>query len=483
MNFVGRTYELAYLNRLYTQPGSALCVVYGRRRIGKTRLLTHWLEMQRVSGFYWVATDTAATALLRSFSQALYPLLHGVPPTDPGFTYYDWDEAFRELARCAQQSPQKLIVILDEFTYAIEAYPDLTHKLQAAWDQTLQQLPILLVLSGSQIGMMEDEILAHRSPLYGRATGLLQVRQWPFRDVRAAFPRYDVASCVALYSVLGGVPYYLEQLDPQLSVVDNITQHVMQSPLLVQDEPRLLLHDHFQQPGLYAAIIGQVANGENSPKAIAEALGLEQGTVGSYLSTLVRIGLLERETPATERHPQRTRRSRYRVTDPYLRFYHRFLAPQLPFLLRGAYRAVWNTIEQHWQAFVGTHTFEELCREWIYVAAEIGQLPFLPQQVGSHWSKTEQIDVVAVNWDAAAVLYGECKWKRDSALTLSEVEKLAQRAEQIELTTHSGHPLQRHYIFFSRSGFTEPARTTALAMGALLVELTDFDTVLAQATR
>ena len=144
---------------------------------------------------------------------------------------------------------------------------------------------------------------------------------------------------------------------------------------------------------------------------------------------------------------------------------------------------MWSTIEQHWRAFVGTHTFEELCREWIYVAAEIGQLPFLPQQVGSHWSKTEQIDVVAINWDAAAVLYGECKWKRDSAFTVSEVEKLVQRAEQIELTTHSGRPLQKHYIFFSRSGFTDPARAAASGLGATLVDLARFDTVLAQATR
>lgn len=483
MDFVGRTYELTYLNRLYTQAGSALCVVYGRRRIGKTRLLTHWLETNALSGFYWIATDTSPTALLRSFSQALYHQVHRIPPADVGFSYYDWDEAFRELARCAQQSPQKLVVILDEFTYAIEAYPDLTHKLQAAWDQMLKQTPLLLVLSGSQIGMMEDEILAHRSPLYGRATGLLQVRQWPFRDVRAAFPQYDVEACVALYSVLGGVPYYLEQLDPQLTVVENIIQHVMQSPLLVQDEPRLLLHDHFQQPGLYTAIIGQVANGESSPKAIAEALGLELGTVGNYLNTLVRIGFLERETPATARYPERTRRSRYRVTDPYLRFYHRFLAPQLPFLMRGAYRAVWSTIEQHWRAFVGTHTFEELCREWIYVAAELGQLPFLPQQVGSHWSKTEQIDVVAINWDAAAVLYGECKWKRESAFTLSEVEKLLERAAQVELTTHSGRPLEKHYIFFSRSGFTDSARTAAEALDAQLVDLMTLDQVLTQATR
>lgn len=89
MDFVGRTYELTYLNRLYTQAGSALCVVYGRRRIGKTRLLTHWLETSALSGFYWIATDTSPTALLRSFSQALYHQVHRIPPADVGFSYYD----------------------------------------------------------------------------------------------------------------------------------------------------------------------------------------------------------------------------------------------------------------------------------------------------------------------------------------------------------------------------------------------------------
>lgn len=341
----------------------------------------------------------------------------------------------------------------------------------------------MLLLSGSHIGMMEESVLAHRSPLYGRATGVLNLRQLPFKDIRAGFPRYDVESCIALYSVVGGVPYYLEQLDPELSVVENIIQRVMASPALVQDEPRLLLHDHFAQPRLYSAIIAQVAHGIHSPKEIAETLAIEAGTVGNYLNTLVRLGLLQREVPATERRPEQSRRSRYRVADPFLRFYYRFLEPQLPFLVRGAYGAVWNTIERHWWAFIGTHTFEELCREWIYTAAEIGALPFLPQVVGAHWGKTEQIDVMALNWDEASVLFGECKWKRESAFELNEVEKLVERASQLELATRSGQPFTPHYVFFSRSGFTEPAQARAAELGALLVDLAELDRVLAQAIR
>jgi hypothetical protein len=117
------------------------------------------------------------------------------------------------------------------------------------------------------------------------------------------------------------------------------------------------------------------------------------------------------------------------------------------------------------------------------VAAETGRLSFLPQRVGSHWSATKQIDVVAVNWDEALVLYGECKWKRRSALNEREVAKLFQQAEKIPLTTHSGRPLDKRYVFFSRAGFTEPARAQALAAGAILVDLTYLDQVLADAIR
>lgn len=483
MPFIGRDFELDFLDRQYADRGGALCILYGRRRIGKTTLLTHWFETRKHPGFYWLATDTSSTALLRSLSAFVYREAHGEPPVDPEQTYPNWEELLREVIRLAGGRQEKLVIILDEFTYAIDAYPDLPHKLQAAWDQALKDLPILLILSGSHIGMMENEILARRAPLYGRATGTLKLGPLPFKDVRAMFPRYDMEACIALYSVLGGVPYYLQRMDPEASVVDNIVNRVLGWSALIEDEPRLILHDHFSQPRVYAAIIGQVARGEHSPKAIAQDLDLEPATVSNYLNTLVSLGLLKREVPATVRDAERSRKSRYEITDPFLRFYYRFLAPQLPFIVRGAYASVWKTIERHWRAFVGTHTFEELCREWIYAAAEAGWLNFLPQTIGAHWGANEQIDVVAANWDEAVVLFGECKWKRASSLNEAEVRKLFERAEQVELTTRSGTPLEHQYIFFSRAGFTEPAQALAHSRNAMLVDLPMLDQGLARVVR
>jgi hypothetical protein len=165
LNFTGRSFELNYLDKQYAESLGTFCVVYGRRRVGKTRLITHWLASRGVPGFYWLATDSSPGALLQSLSLALYEQIHSQPPADPGFSYYDWDELFREMARLVADAEQKHVIILDEFTYAVDAYPDLPFKLQAAWDHHLRDKPILLVLSGSHVGMMEEEVLAPRSPL------------------------------------------------------------------------------------------------------------------------------------------------------------------------------------------------------------------------------------------------------------------------------------------------------------------------------
>ena len=109
--FTGRTFELNYLNRQYDERRGTLCVVYGRRRVGKTRLITHWLEQQNAPGFYWLATDSSPAALLRSLSHALYEQQHGRPPENANFTYYDWDQLFREMTRLAAESSQKLITL------------------------------------------------------------------------------------------------------------------------------------------------------------------------------------------------------------------------------------------------------------------------------------------------------------------------------------------------------------------------------------
>lgn len=472
MKFVDREWELGILDRMWRDPEARFLVLYGRRRIGKTRLLTHWLRSREPRSLYWVAKPAPGASLLRGFSQAVYGLAHPGATIDPEFTLPSWEMAWHEVALLSRAD--RLALVLDEFTYTLDATPDLAGTLQNAWDQELSRANLFLVLAGSHVGMMEREVLAYRAPLYGRASGRLLLQQMPFRALAQFFPDYDAAQRVAVYAVLGGVPAYLERFDPQRSVAHNIKTQILTPVNLFQDEPRLLLQEQLTEPRNYMAILEAIAAGHRTPQGMATFTGLASTHVGKYLSVLQELQLVRREVPVTVRHPERSRKSRYAVADPYLRFYFRFLARRQEDIAFGRIRYTWREIQRHMIDFIGTHTFEELCREWVADQGDRGRLPFIPERVGSFWSSQAQVDVVAINWMEKAILLGEAKWSKE-AVGAEVVEALVAKTPAVL----PGGEWSVHYALFARAGFTAAARREARTQGALLVDLERLDRDLA----
>lgn len=468
MKFVDRKQELATLDQMWDTDDARFLVLYGRRRIGKTRLLTHWLGNRSPRSIYWVAKPASSTALLRSFSRAVYRESHAGAAAEPEFTYPSWEMAWREVAELTRTS--RLALFLDEFTYTLDATPDLAGTLQNAWDQTLSRSNLFLVLAGSHLGMMERELLAYRAPLYGRASGRLLLQQLPFYALRELFPDYDAAERVALYATLGGIPAYLERFDPRRSLSHNVRHHLLTPVNLLQEEPRLLLQEQLSEPRNYMAILEAIAHDRRTPSDIATAAGLPRSHVSKYLGVLRDLRLVRREVPVTLRHPERSRQGRWRIVDPYLRFYFRFLASRQEEIALGRVRFVWQLIQRHMIDFIGTHTFEELCREWVSARGDAGQLPFVPERVGSFWSKQAQVDVVAINWMEKAILLGECKWSRQPA-------GRAVVTTLIEKTPHvvPEGDWQVYYAFFARAGLTPAAQAEAEQHGAIVVDLDRLD--------
>jgi AAA+ ATPase superfamily predicted ATPase len=214
------------------------------------------------------------------------------------------------------------------------------------------------------------------------------------------------------------------------------------------------------------AIIEAIAAGHHTLSDIASTAGIERTNIVKYLGVLQDLGYVERQVPATVRRPERSRKGRYEIVDAYLRFYFRFLAPNLTFIERGMVGQAVSLIEDHLVDFIGTHTFEELCREWVAVQADAGALPFLPERIGSYWSRQAQVDVVALNWRTKDILLGECKWG-DRKVGRDVVRSLKARTEKVipngEWTIH--------YAFFTRKGFTAAAEVEAQELGAILVNL------------
>ena len=404
--FIGRERELKLLQRLWQSQKAELLILYGRRRVGKTRLLTRWLEIDRPRALFWVGEPTSAYDQLRSFSQALYNFANPGLHAPDNFTYASWAQAFQQVARLSQG--ERLAVIIDEFTYLLAVESGIAGLLQNTWDHVFREANLFLAISGSHIGMMERNLLSYQAPLYGRATALLHLLPMPFANTRQFFPKYQADERVAVYAMLGGIPAYWERFDPAASIDRNICTQFLETNNLLQDEPRLLLQDFVSEAHNYVAILRAIAYGNRTPKEIAGFTGLADKHVPAYLTKLVETGFVERRSPVNL--PQAKRSGRHFITDPFLRFYFRFLSRRQVQLALGVQDQALKEIKHHLIDFIGTHTWEELCQEWVLRAGAREKLPFLPDQVGSAWTKNAQVDVVGINSMEKTLLLGECKW-------------------------------------------------------------------------
>jgi uncharacterized protein len=455
MPFHGRERELTILNEVYERPNGQMFVLYGRRGVGKTVLLGHWLESNKHRHFFWTADQRSAPVLLRSLSQAIAGSVEPGRRIPAEFTYSSWEMAFDEIGRLAQ--PQRLVVVLDEFTYLMAADPALPSILQRVWDHKLKQSNLMLVITGSHAGMIERQVLAYRAPLYHRANVALHLQPLPYGVLADFFPRYSAEERVQVYACVGGVPTYLELLRPDEPLEDNLKS--LLGLKLIIDDAGALLRDQLSDPAQCISIVEAIAAGYDQFSDIAAMAGLPVSHLGKYLSVLKRLGIVAREVPATETKPEKSRRGRYRITDHYLRFYYRFLSNQRANLERGLINPVWLNVRQHLAEFVGGTVFEELCREYLLQLGNAGQLAFMPRVVGSFWgSRLPQIDVVAINEDAHQLILGECKWTAhpiDSRI----VKSLLERAERVIPAPAEKWTIT--YAFFSRTGFADNAGPAA----------------------
>ncbi len=455
--FVGREAELNLLDRLWARPDAALLILYGRRRVGKTRLLTTWLQQQPASGqpgrrvLYWVAEPSSALDQLRSFSQAIYNFAHPDSPAPPDFTYVTWSQAWQQVATLAQN--ERLALLVDEFTYLLEIDPSIAGQLQNLWDHTLSRTNLMLVICGSHLGMMLRHALSYQAPLYGRAAAQLRLQPLPFGMTARYFPAYSTDERVAIYAIWGGIPAYWERIDPALTLSDNIRNELLTTNNLMQAEPRLLLQDFVSDPHNYVGILRAIANDARTQKEIGAFTGLTQGHISQYLSILHDAGFVERRVPVTQ--GDRSRLGRYHIVDPYLRFYYRFLANRQAQLALGIQEQSLAEIRRHLRDFIGANTWEELCREWLLRASAHGTLPVAVDQVGSAWTRTAQVDVVGVNSMEKVLVLGECKWGLEPvgrSVLAALVDKTA------EVVPSQGQ-WQVTYLGFARDGWTEASHT------------------------
>lgn len=221
MKFLGRVSELRTLEREFARD-AGFVVVYGRRRVGKTTLIKEFLKGKE--GLYFLATEELEGGNLRNFSRALSHFTGQDYLRNAHFS--DWDPLFQALAQF--QPGLKKVLVLDEFQYLTQVNPAFPSILQRAWDETLRGANVMLILCGSLIGMMQEQTLSHRSPLYGRRTAQIRLSPLSFMELLDDGADRTFAQRVETYAVTGGVPKYHDFFDNDLPLMENIEREVLQ---------------------------------------------------------------------------------------------------------------------------------------------------------------------------------------------------------------------------------------------------------------
>lgn len=402
--FVDREDERSFLEEHYRSGRAELIVMYGRRRVGKTELLLQFIKGK--AGLYYLASEEGDAANIREFSLQIARLLG-----DDHFarvTFGGWQEVFSSFLHHDRFSSLaregKVIVILDEFPALIahnRAIPSIFQKL---WDTTLSASPLMVILSGSSVSTMETEVLGYKSPLYGRRTGQWQVEPLLYPYLRQFFP-YSEEEVAMTWFTLGGIPGYLLHFDPSLPFWENVSVHMLKRGAYLFSEAEILLNYEFREPGHYMSIFRAVAGGCTTVSRICDTTGLDKSMVSKYLHVLNRLHIIHEEIPVTA-HPG-FRRRQYRITDPYINFWFRFIYPDRIDLEAGRVSSVLDRISGVFPRYCG-ELYEYLVHELIRNRFIITDRRF--SKTGRWWHKGDEIDLVCLDEETGAILFCECKW-------------------------------------------------------------------------
>ena len=453
--FINRQAELQLLQERYESDRAELFVLYGRRRVGKTELLAQFCRDKR--HVFFVADLDVEPVLRAALSSAVNRELLG--PETASAVYPTWQDILLLLAQHAQV--ERLVVVLDEFTYLLDAHPPLPSTLQRLWDSDLARSKLMLILCGSYVGLMEEAVLGYRAPLYGRRTAQYLLEPLGFHDARLFFPEYGPADQVTAYAIFGGTPAYLHALPASQPLLQNVTRQVLTRGTFLYDEVRFLLQQELREPRNYFAILEAIASGRTRLNQIRQATGLEG--VSSYLDTLQGLRLIERVVPVTETQPHKSRRGIYRLHDHFFRFWFRFVHPNRTLLERGGAEIALDALVAPRLASFTDPIYEEVCRQALWRMGIQDVLPFLPLRIGGWWRANQEIDIVAMGQDQALLV--ECKWSTRpvGVDVLRNLERKAPAVAQ-ELGDR-----KLSYGLCARSGFTPQVQDDAAQRSDLLL--------------
>lgn len=460
--FIGRDEELAALERLYKSDKFEFVVIYGRRRVGKTALINHFVNDKK--SIYFMGIESNEKQNLENLSKSIIEFSSGMQ-TETYFASYQ--AALEYTFNLAKK--ERVILTIDEYPYIARASKSLASTLQMLIDKYKDTSKLMLILCGSSMSYMEDHVLAYKAPLYGRRTAQMKIMPFDFEECCTYLSGLSDEDKAYVYGIVGGTPQYLLQMSDKLSVEDNIKNTYLNPMSFLYEEPINLLKQEVREPAIYNAIITAIATGHSRMSEISTKVGEGTTVCSGYIKNLINLGIIRKETPYGEKA---SRKSIYSIEDNMFYFWYRFVLDNNSVIVRGAADLVYKQIEAQLSDYMG-RVFEEICAQYLWKLLLGGKMPIEFTSLGRWWGNDPrkriqtEIDIMGEQ-DSNSAIFAECKWRNEN-VDLDVLETLIDRSGLFHYT-------KVHFFLFSKTGFTKGCMEKAEEMGN--VTLVTYDDIM-----
>ena len=457
--FIGRHYELSEMERHYSAQGFKFVVIYGRRRVGKTALIMEFTKNK--DSIFYISIEQNDKAALEDFSAKVLERFPAASTMLESFP--SWDKAFSYIS--AQAGSTRIVLAIDEYPYLASSNPSISSVLQKRIDTEFKFTNLFLILCGSSMSFMENQVLGYKSPLYGRRSAQFRIEPFDYYDAGLFFQNWTNEDKMTAYAVCGGIPQYLNAFADHDDAMDGIYECFLKKSGVLYEEPANFLKQELREPAVYNTLIASIAGGATKLNQISTKSGEENKKCSKYLKSLLDLHVIHKE------HPYGAKAERnhiYLLRDNMFRFWHRFIPQNVTNIESGLGRHVLESrIMPNMPAYIG-HIFEDACRDFLKRQNGSGGLPFMFDGIGRWWGTNpstksqEEIDILADADDKA--IFGECKWHSAEVgvKLLSELQRksgIFKRYSEI------------YYCIFSKSGFKSELKVLAESGKICLIDL------------
>ena len=458
--FIGRKRELNDLNQRYENGKFELAVIYGRRRVGKTTLINEFVKDKEV--IFYTGIEGNEKENLEGLSKSIYSLSEDFGDTSSSFASFQ--EALDTAFKIAEK--RRIVFVIDEYPYIAGSYKALSSVLQILVDRNKNTSKMFLILCGSSLSFMENQVLGYKSPLFGRRTCQYKIMPFDFLEIKDYYNKFSSTDLAVIYGITGGIPLYMSLMNDNLSVEENIKTNFLVPNAYLFEEPTNLIKQECRDPAQYNSIIKAIATGSSRMSEICSKTGLDTGLTTSYLNKLMSLGIVKKEIPFGTGS---SRKTIYALEDSMFRFWYRFIPDNLAIINRGLTDLVYSKIAPQITSFMGG-VFEEICKQYLWELNRQGKAAVTFTDLGRWWgndpkNKCEaEVDIMGTADDKTA-LFCECKWTNENVDT-GVLDTLVERSKLFSFTNV-------YLYLFAKTGFTKGCIDKANELGN--VELVTFD--------